>query len=1061
MIHNYLQKVEQQLNTRQATEHSYRGLLQTLLEDLTASPDIQIINEPKRITEVGAPDYLISQKKNNIPIGYIEAKDIGEPLTGKKHEAQFKRYKSALTNLIITDYLQFDFYIQGKQTASIRLADISDTKVIPSSEGMSQFTELWRNFIQAKPIRITSPEKLAEMMATKARLMQGVLEKSLKRDIESTNDGELYTQFQAFKKMLIHDITPDQFADIYAQTIAYGMFSARIHDTTLDSFSRQEAAELIPKSNPFLRKLFSYIAGVDLDDRLVWIVDDLVEIFKATDLEEILSTFSKNNQDPIIHFYETFLASYNPQLRKSRGIWYTPEAVVGFIIRAVDEVLQTQFDLPQGLADTSTRSIQVPARGSKGTITKDVHTVQVLDPATGTGTFLAATIQHIHQQHFAGQQGIWQSYVESDLLPRLHGFELLMASYAMAHIKLEMSLKQTGCELATDKRLQIYLTNALEESHPDTGTLFAQWLAKEAEEANHIKRDTPVMVVLGNPPYSVESQNKGNWIMKLMDDYKKEPGGTEKLKERNPKSINDDYMKFIRMSQHYIERNGQGVVAFINPHGFLDNPTFRGVRWHLLNTFDSIYCLDLHGNSKKKETAPDGGIDENVFDIMQGVSINLFIKTGKKKAKQLAQVFHYDLFGTRQEKYAFLAKNTLSDIPFVALPNKAPMYFMVPKDFSGNDKYNKGFQVSQLFSINTSGINTHRDSFTIHDTALDVSKTVNDFLSLSDEEARTKFNLGKDTRDWKVEYARNDLKNNEGKIIEVAYRPFDIKHTFYTGKSKGFHSYPRVETMRHFLQGDNVGLVTVSRQPLNGSTTYYFLSEIPISNGYIRSDSVSIDSVFPLYIYPNEEQKDHLKKSRKPNLDETILADIAKQLKLPFVPEKRDDKQATFAPIDLLDYIYAVLHSPSYRDRYKEFLKIDFPRVPYPKNSAIFWQLVALGGQIRSLHLLEAKSVTPLITKYPIEGSNAVTRSIGKNDYQLTDTKKQLGNVLINDSQYFEGVPQIAWEFFIGGYQPAQKWLKDRKETTLDHQDIIHYQKIILALTKTHQLMQEILKVKF
>ena len=1057
MIHNYLQKIEQQLNTGQATEHSYRGLLQTLLDGLTASPNIQVINEPKRI-EVGAPDYVITQKKNNIPIGYIEAKDIGEPLTGKKHEAQFKRYKSALTNLIITDYLQFDFYIEGQQTASIRLADISDTKVIPNSGGMSQFADLWRNFIQAKPIRITNPEKLAEMMATKARLMQSVLEESLKRDVESNDDGELYSQFQAFKKMLIHDITAEQFADIYAQTIAYGMFSARIHDTTLDNFSRQEAAGLIPKSNPFLRKLFSYIAGVDLDERLVWIVDDLVEIFKATDLEKILSTFSKNNQDPIIHFYETFLANYNPQLRKSRGIWYTPEAVVSFIVRAIDEVLQTQFELPQGLADTSTTTIQVPARGSTGRVTKDVHKVQVLDPATGTGTFLAATIQHIYQQHFVGQQGIWQSYVASDLLPRLHGFELLMASYAMAHIKLEMSLKQTGFELATDKRLQIYLTNALEKSHPDTGTLFAQWLAKEAEEANHIKRDTPVMVVLGNPPYSGESQNKGDWIMKLMEDYKKEPGGKEKLKERNPKAINDDYMKFIRMSQHYIERNGQGVVAFINPHGFLDNPTFRGVRWHLLQTFDTIYSLDLHGNSKKKETAPDGSKDENVFDIQQGVSINLFIKTGKKKANQLAEVFHYDLFGKRQEKYAFLTDNTLSDIPFTRLPNIAPMYFMVPKDFAGSDKYNKGFQVSELFAINTSGVNTHRDTFAIDSHKITLEKRVADFFDnrISNEEITSQYKL-KATPDWLNGKRRNTF--NPAKISQIHYRPFDARWVYY---SSDLVDRAREKVMRHFLVSENMGLVSVNRQPLNSAVSYYFVSKGIISNGYIRSDSVSKDTVFPLYIYPDKTQKDFTEnQNRTPNLDKTIIADIAKKLKLPFVPEKLDDKQASFAPIDILDYIYAVLHSPSYRSKYKEFLKIDFPRVPYPKNSTTFWQLVALGGQIRSVHLLEEKSVTPLITKYPIAGNNAITRSIGKNDYQLTDTKKQRGRVWINDKQYFDEVPQVAWEFFIGGYQPAQKWLKDRKEQTLDYQDIAHYQKIILALSKTQQLMQEILKVKF
>ncbi|HRO08537.1 MAG TPA: N-6 DNA methylase [Saprospiraceae bacterium] len=406
------------------------------------------------------------------------------------------------------------------------------------------------------------------------------------------------------------------------------MFAARLHDPTLPTFSRQEAAELIPKSNPFLRKLFGYIAGPDIDDRIKWIVDSLVEIFLACNVEEILKNYGKSTkmEDPIIHFYETFLSEYDPKLRKARGVWYTPQPVVNFIVWAVDEILKTEFDLPQGLADTSKTKIKVDVQGKK--VEQEVHKVQILDPATGTGTFLAEVVKHIHKK-FEGQQGIWSNYVETHLLPRLNGFELLMASYAMAHLKLDLLLTETGYKPTKDQRFRVYLTNSLEEHHQDTGTLFANWLSTEANEANHIKRDNPVMVVIGNPPYSGESANKGEWIMNLMEDYKKEPGGKEKLKERNPKWINDDYVKFLRYGQHYIEKNGEGILAFINPHGFLDNPTFRGMRWNLMKTFDKIYTIDLHGNAKKKETAPDGSSDQNVFDIMQGVSINIFVK--KKK----------------------------------------------------------------------------------------------------------------------------------------------------------------------------------------------------------------------------------------------------------------------------------------------------------------------------------------------------------------------------------------------------------------------------------------------
>ncbi len=510
------------------------------------------------------------------------------------------------------------------------------------------------------------------MMAGKARLLSDVIEKSLNSDEKNHEDSTIQDQMEAFKTILIRDITAKGFADVYAQTISYGMFAARLHDKVINTFSRQEAAEKIPKTNPFLRKLFSYIAGPDIDDRIKWIVDDLAEVFLACNVAEVLKNYGRKTkmEDPIIHFYETFLSEYDSKLRKARGVWYTPAPVVKFIVRAVDEVLKDEFEIEQGLADNSEAVFsvqsQVTDKRSKtgyGKTDRKMHKVQILDPATGTGTFLAEVIKFIHKK-LEGQQGIWQSYAKDHLLPRLNGFELLMASYAMANLKLDLLLSETGCEVEKGQRFKIFLTNSLEEYHPDTGTLFASWLSGEANEANHIKRDAPVMCVMGNPPYSGESANKGKWMMDLMEDYKKEPGGMEKLQEKNPKWINDDYVKFLRYGQYFIEKNNSGIIAFINPHGFLDNPTFRGMRWNLLKTFDKIYTIDLHGNSKKKETAPDGGVDQNVFDIMQGVSINIFVKTGKKSKNELGQVFHYDLYGKRQEKYDFLNENSLKTIHF-------------------------------------------------------------------------------------------------------------------------------------------------------------------------------------------------------------------------------------------------------------------------------------------------------------------------------------------------------------------------------------------------------------
>jgi hypothetical protein len=616
-ITQYLDNISKRHKLGNATEHTFRGDLQQLIESI--APDISATNEPKRI-KCGAPDYVLMQK--DIPVGFIEAKDIGVDLGSKTLKEQFDRYRASLSNLIFTDYLDFHIYRDGQFVTKISIAKIDNGKIVPLPENFDTFTNLIKDFCTQISQTIKSPKKLAEMMAGKARLLSDVIEKAIVSDEESYENSSLRDQMNAFKQILIHDITPKGFADVYAQTIAYGMFAARYHDPTLPTFSREEAATLIPKTNPFLRKLFGYIAGPDLDDRIRWIVDSLVEIFLATDVADILTHFGKSTktEDPIIHFYETFLAQYDPALRKARGVWYTPQPVVNFIVRAVDDILKTEFGLPQGLADTSKTKIKIESQGKK--VEQEVHRVQILDPATGTGTFLAETVKHIHKK-FAGQQGTWSNYVENHLLPRLNGFELLMASYAMAHLKLDLLLTETGYKPTANQRLRIYLTNSLEEHHPDTGTLFANWLSTEANEANHIKRDTPVMVVMGNPPYSVSSSNKSAWIEKLTADYKKD------LNERNIQPLSDDYIKFIRFGQHFIEKTGEGILAYISNNSFIDGIIHRQMRKHLLETFDKVYILDLHGNAKKKEVCPDGSADQNVFDIMQGVSINIFVKKRK------------------------------------------------------------------------------------------------------------------------------------------------------------------------------------------------------------------------------------------------------------------------------------------------------------------------------------------------------------------------------------------------------------------------------------------------
>ena len=1007
-LKEYINIVNQKYRAGNATEHTYRGVLEQLMQSLL--PKLRIVNEPKR-EKCGAPDYIAS-RKDGMPVFYIEAKDIGDnDLDGRNshgHKEQFTRYKQALDYIIFTDYLDFHLYEHGEFIDSVRIAELKGDKIVPINENEEKFLNLVEHVGNNAIQRITSASRLAKLMAGKARLLENIIEQAMNDDTESYANDNLRGQYQAFKDVLIQELKPSDFADIYAQTIAYGMFAARLHDDTPEDFSREEAARLIPKTNPFLRQIFNNLAGNDLDERIAWVVDDLVTVFQATNIQKIMKTYvqDKLHHDPMIHFYEDFLSEYNPKLRKSKGVWYTPQPVVSFIVRAVDEILEKEFCLSEGLADYSMIEKDVAVEQSFDGRTKDgmkhamkrFHRVQILDPATGTGTFLAEIVNQIYDR-YRDQQGIWQQYVEQHLLPRINGFEILMASYAVAHLKLDMLLGETGYQHNSEKRLHVYLTNSLEESNNEPRTLFAQWLSREAAEANVIKRDSPVMVVIGNPPYSGESQNKGKWIMSLMEDYKKEPGGKTPLDERNPKWLNDDYVKFIRLAQHYIEKKGEGIIGFINPHGYLDNPTFRGMRWNLLKTFDKIYTIDLHGNSKKKETCPDGSKDENVFDIMQGVSINLFVKTGKKGKDELGKVYHKNLFGLRQQKYDFLDEACLDNIGYVELTPQSPMYFFVPKDFGLQEEYDKGFKVDELFSQNSMGVTTG------HDKEL-------------------------------VSFHPFNTDSN----VEYYYRPFDKLWLDYD-LSKVVR--PREAIMKH-LRKDNISLCLIK---VNSSVDGLF--KILVTSGITDKTLLSSKdntNVFPLYIYKENMGTEE----RIVNYNMELYEKIAKGLNYLACTEDNvlidpiGEVNGVLYPQALFDYIYAVLHSPGYRERYKEFLKIDFPRIPYPTDWEKFRDLVEKGEELRLLHLMEDIPSKTGIT-FPVAGSLQV------DCYRWQDNR-----VYINAEQYFEGVPESAWNFFIGGYQPAQKWLKDRKGMTLSFEDVKHYGRIIYVLQQTERIMQEI-----
>ena len=1036
IIEDFVGKVIATRGTGAATEHSYRPALLDLFNALEEG--VVALNEPKRVG-CGAPDFII--QRGEIAIGHVEAKDIGVGLRALKdrNKEQQDRYRKALPNLIYTNCFDWDFYRDGELIASAGIADCRET-IRPKPDQYEPLANLLRDFIAQRPRTIVSPRVLAEMMAGKAQLIKDILRNTLRAD--ENLETELTGQFRAFREHLIHDIIPEDFADIYAETIAYGMFAARLHDTSLETFSRQEALDLLPKTNPFLRSLFGFIAGVELDDRIAWIIDELAAVFQAADVAEIMKGFGRltGRNDPFLHFYETFLAAYNPAKRKARGVWYTPEPVVNFIVRAVDEVLRTEFGLPDGLADTSKVAIDFDTGQNRGKggqkpsrRSKEVHRVQILDPATGTGTFLAEAIKQIAPKVKDVAPGMWSKYVETELIPRLHGFELLMASYAMCHMKLDMILNELGYEPADNPpRLSVYLTNSLEEGEREVRDLFmTQWLTREAREANTIKRDMPIMCVIGNPPYLGEGGKSTGWLGTLMDDYKKEPGGKVKLKERNPKWLNDLYVKFIRLSSHLIERNGEGVLGFITNHGYLDNPTFRGMRWHLLKTFDKIWVLDLHGNAKKKEVTPEGKPDRNVFDIQQGVAIIIGVKK-KDGGKELAEVMQGDLWGERNDKYDWLVESDLSKFNRVLHP-QGPWFIFEPYDNVKANLYNQWFSVTEFFRVGGTGVVTKRDKLTIHITKEGVVGAVTDMSTLSEEMVRNKYKIPKDVRDWRYPWALDDLKENASNYIvaPISYRPFDNRFIYYSGRSRGFVGWPVEKIMCHFIRGKNLGLAT-ARSNKNPIPDHFFVVDRMMETKCAESSTQS--AVFPLYLYPDKQDLDP---TRRVNFDPKLHKKLQKLAKHP--EHGAPDEVAIF------DYIYGVLHCPAYRETYAEFLKIDFPRIPWPPSPDEFWDISAKGARLRKLHLMDPAAIGP--TPFPF---------MGEGDSVIDKPRFEDGKIWINKTQYFDNAPEVSWGFYIGGYQPARKWLKDRKGRALGFEDVKHYQRILKILAETDRIMAEI-----
>jgi hypothetical protein len=1041
-ISAYLEQVRATYASGQATEHSYRPALQALLKSI--DDDLTVINEPKK-SEAGMPDFLFA--RNGVPFGWAEAKDIDKDVIKLKGYSieQRKRYEKAYPNLIYTNGVDFEFIREGESVHFVSIADF----VMGLQPNTDRFEELARQlklFAEQKPISIRSAAKLAEMMAAKAAIIKDEIGIALGEDPDFRSG--LGGQFKSFKANLLPNLTPDEFADIYAETITYGMFAARFHDDT-PGFSRQEALEKLPASNPFLKGLFDYIAGPALPKRLEYIVDDLAKVLEASDPHSLFRDFGKftARNDPFIHFYEDFLAAYNPKKRKSRGVWYTPEPVVDFIVRAVDDVLRTEFGLVDGLADTSKVTVDWdtgqddPKTGKPRTIKKDVHKVQILDPATGTGTFLAKTVQLIADRVKARAPGKWSGYVEQDLLPRLHGFELLMASYAMCHMKLDMQLTESGyTPSANPPRLSVWLTNALEPAEREVRDLFFQPLAEEARGASEVKRQTPIMCVIGNPPYNSKSENKGKWVLDLLRAYKT---GLDEQKV----NLEDDYVKFIRLAESIIVDRGYGVVAMITNNSFLMGSSHRMMRKHLMKSFDRITILNLHGDIRNDFAA---GPDQNVFDITQGVSISLFIRSQGKWCKR---VEYREFTGSSQSKYNRLWQSSVSDKATILEPSE-PNFLFLPSDET-QASYETGFPLNHLFPTYSSGIQTKRDNLCVHAKSEPLAAVLKDFEIIDAEALRRKYKLPKDGRDWTVAAAIEDVRRGDGVIQAIMYRVLDSQFTYYTGRSRGFLGYPRREVMQHIVDQSNVGLM-FNRQTAKEYFSFAFVSDKLINHGTFYLGNRGQDYLAPLYRYPpSDEQSDAFQEAhRVPNFDPKLYAAICAAAGVDPADQAGPDDDfraatgdARPSEVKVFDYIYGVLHAPNYRETFAEFLKIDFPRIPYPESPAVFARVSAKGEQLRRLHLMEAAAVGETPYPYHGEGDDIVASGY---------PKFAEGKAYINPDQYFADVPDIAWSFQIGGYQPAQKWLKDRRGRALSWDDIGHYQKIVRILSETHRIMREI-----
>lgn len=936
-----------------------------------------------------------------------------------------RRYRSTFPNLILTNFYEFRLYRNGERIDRVLLArPFVQTRLhtVPPLEEPEQFAALLSRFFSFSLPRLFTAETLAVELAKRTRFLR---EEIVVQQLSEEKDapGALTGFYEAFKQFLIGDLTEENFADLYAQTITYGLFAAKTRAG--EEFSRRTAFDSIPHTIGVLRDLFRFISLGNLPVQLEWIIDDISSVLSVAEVSEILGKYYKEGKgsDPVVHFYETFLAEYDPEERERRGVYYTPEPVVSYIVRSLHALLKTEFGLADGLA-------------SEG--------VTLLDPAAGTMTFLARAAREAvseFESKYGG--GAREDFIRRHILQNFYAFELMMAPYAIGHLKMSFFLEELGHRLTDDERVRFYLTNTLDMEELEQSRLPGlSSLAEESRLAGEVKKQTPILVLLGNPPYSGHSANRGEWILNKIEDYKKVDG--KPLGEKNPKWLQDDYVKFLRFAQNKIEEAGQGMVGMITNHGYLDNQTFRGMRQSLMQTFDKIYLLNLHGNSLKREVCPDGSKDENVFDVRQGVAIALFIKK-KKDKDSISNVYHADLWGTREHKYDWLESHVFSNTTWSLLEPQTPLYIFEPRDQALAATYNTFVPVTDLFLCNSVGIVSARDNLVIHWSSGEVWTTVNVFSRMEPETARQAYNLGKDTRDWKVTLAQKDLVDSgptHDKVVPLLYRPFDKRYTYYTGQSRGFICMPRDAIMYHLLAGENVALIT-ARSNKSSSMDHFFCSEMIVE---AKCGESSVQSyTFPLYTFPVPDKKvSQLSLFKRSERKSNINSEITEKLTFTYGRQP--------APEDIFNYVYAILYSLTYRDSYAEILSTEFPRVPFTTDYNIFKMTSSLGARLVALHLMKSPELDPPKASFEGLGDGLVAKS--KAEGFLYDGDNQRVN--INKTQYFAPVPPDIWSYQVGGYQVCDKWLKDRRRRKLDVNDIRTYCRIVTALKKTIEIQREI-----